>query len=59
MCFKRLLPKYDEGNGDIKMKIVIVYTDVKRKYFENEDDFITEENADIYANNMAQPTYPN
>ena len=35
------------------MKIAIIYTDVKRKYFENEDDFITEENADIYANNIA------
>jgi D-alanine-D-alanine ligase len=35
------------------MKIAIIYTDVKRKYFENKEDFITEEHADLYANDIA------
>jgi len=36
------------------MKIAIIYTDVKRKYFENNEDYITEENADLYANDIAR-----
>ena len=35
------------------MKIAIIYTDVKRKYFQNKEDFITEEHADLYANDIA------
>lgn len=36
------------------MKIAIIYTDVKRSYFQNEEEYLTEENADIYAKNVCQ-----
>ncbi len=35
-------------------KVAIVYSDVKREYFATEDEYISEEGADIYANDIAQ-----
>jgi D-alanine-D-alanine ligase len=45
------------GNAsDISLpkKVAIVYSDVKREYFKNEEDFITEDGADIYAGDVAK-----
>jgi D-alanine-D-alanine ligase len=35
-------------------KVAILYSDVKREYFTTEDEYIAEEGADIYANDIAQ-----
>ena len=35
-------------------KIAIIYSDVRREYFATEDEYISEEGADIYANDIAQ-----
>lgn len=35
-------------------KVAILYSDVKREYFATEDEYISEEGADIYANDIAQ-----
>lgn len=35
-------------------KVAIIYSDVKREYFATEDEYIAEEGADIYANDIAQ-----
>lgn len=35
-------------------KVAVVYSDVKREYFVNEEDYLTEENADVYAGHVAQ-----
>lgn len=35
-------------------KVAVVYSDVKREYFKNEEDYLTEEGADIYANDVAK-----
>lgn len=35
-------------------KIAIIYSDVKRKYFATEEEYISEVGANIYANNIAQ-----
>ena len=35
-------------------KVAIVYSDVKREYFLTEDEYISEEGADIYANDVAK-----
>lgn len=35
-------------------KIAIIYSDVKRKYFTTEDEYIAEKDADVYANDIAK-----
>jgi D-alanine-D-alanine ligase-like ATP-grasp enzyme len=35
-------------------KVAIIYSDVKREYFLTEEEYISEEGADIYANDIAQ-----
>lgn len=35
-------------------KVAILYSDVRREYFATEDEYIAEEGADIYANNIAK-----
>ncbi len=35
-------------------RVAVVYSDVKREYFANEEDFLTEEDADVYANSFAK-----
>jgi D-alanine-D-alanine ligase len=35
-------------------KVAIIYSDVKREYFATEEEFITEDNADVYANDIAK-----
>lgn len=35
-------------------KVAIIYSDVKREFFTTEDEYIAEEGADIYANDIAQ-----
>ena len=35
-------------------KVAIIYSDVKREYFKTEDEYISEEGADIYANDIAK-----
>lgn len=35
-------------------KVAIIYSDVRREYFLTEDEYISEEGADIYANDIAQ-----
>lgn len=35
-------------------KVAIIYSDVKREYFTTEDEYIAEEGADIYANDIAK-----
>ena len=35
-------------------KIAVIYSDVKREYFVSEEDFLTEENADFYASDVAK-----
>lgn len=35
-------------------KVAIIYSDVKRKYFLTEEEYLAEEGADIYANDIAQ-----
>lgn len=35
-------------------KVAVVYSDVKREYFVSEEDFLTEENADLYAGSVAK-----
>lgn len=35
-------------------KVAVIYSDVKREYFLNEEDFLTEENADLYALDVAK-----
>lgn len=46
----------EPGGAEITLpkKVAIVYSDVKREYFKNEDDYITEKDADVYAANVAQ-----
>ncbi len=35
-------------------KVAIIYSDVKREYFTTEDEYLAEEGADIYANDIAK-----
>ena len=35
-------------------KVAVIYSDVKREYFVSEEDFLTEENADVYALDVAK-----
>lgn len=35
-------------------KVAILYSDVRRKYFATEDEYLAEEGADIYANDIAR-----
>lgn len=35
-------------------KVAVVYSDVKREYFVNEEDYLTEEDADKYAESVAK-----
>lgn len=35
-------------------KVAIIYSDVKREYFKTEDEYISEEGADVYANDIAK-----
>ena len=50
----------DEAGGSVQnevslpKKVAVVYSDVKREYFVNEEDYLTEEDADVYAGDVAQ-----
>lgn len=35
-------------------KLAIIYSDVRREYFKTEDTYLSEEGADLYANDIAQ-----
>ncbi len=35
-------------------KVAIIYSDVKREYFTTEEEYIAEEDADVYANDIAK-----
>jgi len=41
-------------NPTLPQKVAIIYSDVKREYFLTEDEYISEEGADIYANDIAK-----
>lgn len=44
----------DEIKQKLPDKVAIIYSDVKREYFLTEEEYIAEEGADIYANDIAQ-----
>ncbi len=44
----------EEEKLKLPKKVAIVYSDVKREYFLTEDEYIAEEGADIYANDIAK-----
>lgn len=49
-------PVVDHSTFEIALpkRVAIVYSDVKREYFKNEEDYLTEEGADIYAGDVAK-----
>jgi len=45
------------SNGEetpLPKKVAIIYSDVKREYFATEDEYLSEEGADVYANDIAK-----
>lgn len=44
----------EEDKLKLPKKVAIIYSDVKREYFSTEDEYIAEEGADIYANDIAK-----
>src|SRR3989344_5866261 len=54
-CWRRLMP-----NGDqtvpiaLPQKVAILFSDVKREYFLSEEAYLTEKDADVYADEVAK-----
>ena len=44
----------NNSDSSLPKKVAIIYSDVKRKYFATEDEYVAEEGSDIYANDIAQ-----
>ncbi|WKZ25823.1 MAG: ATP-grasp domain-containing protein [bacterium] len=44
----------DQEKIRLPKKVAIVYSDVKREYFKTEEEYVSEEGADIYANDIAK-----
>ena len=44
----------NNSDSSLPKKVAIIYSDVRRRYFATEDEYIAEAGADVYASAIAQ-----